>query len=205
VFEGTPPARHGQSWFVHAAPPDHIMHFAGGAGRHPASVRDDLTFTLDGVFVPARLSLSGLPVPWVVREIRYGGRDVAYAYTDFAKSREPVEIVVTNRSGIVSGRVTADDGESLSAARVVMFPADPNAREFAGAESLSTIRDDGTYQTAPRPPGDYLIVAARLPDGRQWTDPGILEALLPLAERVTLLDNDRRVTDLRVVEGGVRR
>jgi protocatechuate 3,4-dioxygenase beta subunit len=172
----------------------------GGGGGTSTWVRDDMTFELDFVFGPVQIGVSGLEPDWVVKEVRHKGGDAAYTYTDFADdSPNDVEIVVTNRSATAHGRVTGENGALPPESVVVLIPADPDRRRMRGSVSVVSVARDRTYETRRRPAGDYLLVAVSAPPGLRWSDPRIVDELVPFAERVTLLANERRTVDLRLV------
>jgi protocatechuate 3,4-dioxygenase beta subunit len=201
VFENdAPPAPRGQnSWMVFAEPERPEVRFTGSFGR-PAAVSETLSFELRGLLGRVRLAMTNLPDGWIVKQVRYKGQDIRASYTEFQDGENIIDIVLTKRGGIVSGRVIDDRGAPAGGARVVIFPADPAERKALGAGSPVPIASDGTYRNGPRLAGDYLIIAAQLREGRRWSDPKLLEQLVPFAERITLLENDRRTVDLRVIK-----
>jgi protocatechuate 3,4-dioxygenase beta subunit len=173
-----------------------------GAGREfPAPVGADLSFELKDLFGPYNLVLSGLPAPSVVRSILYRGRDVLHIPTEFdGDPRNLVEIVVTNRAAQLSGRVVDERGNPSAGARVHLFPADP--QQWKGwMRGSSASGKEGTFRIERLAAGDYLLVAISAEDARSMTGMSRqprFDRLLKVAERITLLDNDRRIVDLNL-------
>ena len=63
--------------------------------------------------------------------------------------------------------------------------------------------DAGVFRIRNQAPGDYFVVAISQEDqqainGAEWYRPSPYERFAAIAERITLLDNDRRVMDLRL-------
>jgi hypothetical protein len=178
-----------------------------------ADVKEDLTFELSGLYGPQILSLMNAPRDWLVKSVRYNGRDITDVATEFKNSSDPraVEIVLTSRGAVIAGRVIAEAVATQTAAgqpalpeefRVMLISADPArwkpATAFSGG---GTTKPDGSFRVGPVRPGEYLIVAIGLDDlPRGPFDAATIERLAKVAERVTLLEDDRREMELRVVK-----
>ena len=171
------------------------------AGGHESGVVDkDRLFTLRRVFGRRTIELVNVPRGWYVKSIRYAGREIIDEPTSFKASAEPaIEMFVSNRGAVVTGRVTDDRGAPVPGAMVFMLTADPARMSWRYPESTRASRT-GEFRAGPNRGGDYLIVA--LPaDARpiQEGDSRRLQRLAAAAVRVTLGDLDERTVDLRVL------
>jgi protocatechuate 3,4-dioxygenase beta subunit len=170
----------------------------GAPGWSDARVGADLTFTLTNLFGPQRLIVSGVPRGWVVKSVRYRGRDITNTFAEFRNGPDELEIVLSDRGAILTGTVADERGNPAAGARVFMFPADADRRN-PQALSFGGVLKDGRFTLPPHRADDYLVLAVDAADAERFTDERSYEQLAPYAERVTLLENDRRAIDLRVV------
>ena len=163
-------------------------------------IGDDLRFTMRRVFGRRTLELMNVPRGWYVKSIRYSGNEIVDQPTTFKDTAEPaIEILLSNRGAVVTGRVTDDGGDAVQGATVVMFAADRERMAWRSPHSARASRA-GEFRAGPVRGGDYFLVA--LPaDTRpiQAGDSRRLERLATVAERVTLGDLDERAVDLRLV------
>jgi hypothetical protein len=165
----------------------------------PVETDDDGAFVLRGVF-GTRVVRLRTPQGYAVRSIRYAGRDITDVPTEFgADSTSSVDILLSQSTAELTGRVLDDLGRPAEDAGVLYFPADP-ARWKAYEGGLRQQSIGGGYRIDRITGGDYLVIAIRGPRPG-WTEKDYT-ALAPLAERVTLQDGERRVLDLRVVTLG---
>jgi len=130
------------------------------------------------------------------------GKEITHTPAEFTGSRDPsrLEIILSSRGAVVTGRVVDERGEPARGARVILFPTNPDLwemRQVAGINVAAT----GTFKLGPQPAGDYLVIAfytSEQPAG--LSDRERLTRLAPDAERVTLRDNEERTLDLRVLK-----
>ena len=173
----------------------------GGGGRAFASVGDDGAFYLDRMFGTRRLEVVNVPRGWYVKSIQYEGKDITNTPTEFKGSRDPsrLEVILSNRGGVVSGRVLDERGQPARGTRVILFPA--NSDQWENNEvSGSNVSVDGAFKLGPRRPGDYLAIAFYVSE--QPANVSIREHLTQLAgsaERITLREDEERTIDLRAV------
>jgi hypothetical protein len=166
----------------------------------------ELTFELTNLMGPMVVSIAGLPRGWVVREVRYRGRDITDVPTEFRTGDDAIEVALTSRGAVVSGRVTGEADDGARNLRVMIFPVDPVRRKHRPDAYAHTVSADGRFSLPPHRAGDYLLIAVSEMDGRYFRDRKAFEKLAQYAERVTLLEGERREMELRVVTiGDVRK
>lgn len=192
VFDGGTPAEP-LRMFVAA-------HRDGPQRPPPSSVAQEMTFELSGLLGPMIVSMNGLPGGWIVREVRYRGRDITDTTAEFRTGGDEIEIELTNRGAVATGRVTAADGRPATSGRVIIFPADPARRQAPPGEGAAAVSKDGRFSLQPRRAGHYLVVAVPDTQGPMFRDPKYFDVLARYADRVVLLEGDRRELDLRMIE-----
>ena len=172
-------------------------------GRPPFSAVDEnLNFELTGVYrQPLIVGVQGLPDGWVLKSVRYDGRDITDVATDFgmAPAERRIEILATRRVATPSVRVVDDLGHPATSYQVVLVPADP--ARWRGA-LLSVPRDpsgEGGQKFGPILPGDYLVAAVSWGDYLVlMRDRARLDGLASVARRVTLAEGDSRTLELHI-------
>jgi hypothetical protein len=114
-----------------------------------------------------------------------------------------VVVTFTDRATQLSGRIQDSTGKADPAASVVVFPADyrtwiqngllPQAARVVAASQV------GTYLVPDIRPGEYLVAAIGEAALANWQQAATIEALAPLATRVTLVRGDTKQVDLKTV------
>jgi hypothetical protein len=135
-----------------------------------------------------------------VKSIRYAGSEIIDEPITFNERAESaIEIILSNRGAVVTGRVTDDRGDPVPGAIVLMFTTDRRRMSWRWPSPVRASRT-GEFRAGPVRDGEYFLVA--LPANTQSVPPGESERLRRLAavaERVTLEDLDERTLDLRLV------
>jgi protocatechuate 3,4-dioxygenase beta subunit len=210
LLEGiaTPPFKL-QQLGVQANPPLNAWRFS--TSRSSSPVDDRLTFELSEIFhLPLTVYLGGLPEDWLVKEIRYGDRDILDVPTDLAAVAEGtrLEIVVTNQVATPLVRVVDEPGAPAASYEVVAFPSDrarwkqPTLRH----QQRESTAKNGVVKLGPLVPGEYLVAALSPEDSRLLAmDPTRVESLAPLATRVTFSKEENRTLELHVTALPARR
>jgi hypothetical protein len=171
-----------------------------GSGKF-ARMADDRTFTLEGMFGARVLDVENVPRGWYVRSIRYRGKEVSDESIEFKGGADApmVEMVLSNRGAVLTGRVLDDGGNPARGAWVVLLRTG-GARSDNRPAAETRVSSAGVFRAGPVRGGDYLVVA--LPASAppiQFGEWDRLARLAAVAERVTLGELDERVLDLRVV------
>jgi protocatechuate 3,4-dioxygenase beta subunit len=172
----------------------------------PATVRDDMSFELDGLFGPQLLMVMGAPRGWIVKSVRYRGDDVTDRAVEFSSSSDPrlLEVSLTDQGAIVTGRVLGDDDKASSDASVVLLPADASRwRPFPGMPAIPT-KSDGTFTIGPVRAGEYIVAAVAGMSMTKLLDPSaraeVAERIAKAGERIILVENEKQSIDLRIAK-----
>jgi carboxypeptidase family protein len=167
----------------------------------PGRVSADGQFRTQG-YAPGRyyVTAGGAGTNWTLKSANLGGRNVADEYFELASEDVGgIVLVFTDRQTQLSGTVRNPQGQADAEADVVVFPADHQRwKEFVNARRARNVRASktGMYTIQGLPPGEYYVVAVGSTTVGDWRDPGFLEAVVPLAARVTILDGEKKTQDL---------
>ena len=191
----------GRDVVVHLARTDETL----GPFFRTAVVKDDWSF--EAHVAPGKYTLSASTRSgdaWTLADILLGTQSVAWQPIDVDPERgvSGLELILTNATRELRGRLTSRDGAPVSDAWVVLFPRD--LRHWNGRSPLvAGVQPDATGEfTFARvlPSDDYLIVA--VPGGmleqEQWRDPATLQMLRPRARSLTITASGENVVNLRV-------
>ena len=169
-----------------------------------AEVRSDLTFELTGFVGPHIITVTGQPPEWVVRSVKYRDDDITDTPIELKASTHPavLEITMTRRGAVVSGRVLDPTGAGSARGYVLLMMADPARRQF-GQGTVKTTRSkfDGSFTLDAVRPGEYVILAvtAATVNNLPLNEPEDLERVARAGERIVLVENEKREIRLRVV------
>jgi hypothetical protein len=173
-----------------------------GIGTERTVSGDDGVFVLPTLAGLRVLDVVDVPTGWYVKSIRYRGEEIMDVPTEFKAGQDPSElqVILSTRGAILSGRALDDRGDPVSGARVVLLPADPSRwTMFQLTRAISSA--SGMFQVGPLRAGEYLIVA--LSPSAPSVDPRDrvrLTQLLETAERITLASEEQRTLDLHIVK-----
>ena len=168
----------------------------------PASVSEDLTFTMKRLFGKQVLRPRAGPAH-AVKSIMVGGVDITDMPHEF-KSGDRVTIVLARRASWLEGRVTDAMGQPASGSRLIAFPEDKRSWRVDSVRTVySVTRPDGDYRIGPLTAGRYYVAAVpadRL-KGRP-PDTALFEELAKEASSLVIGEEERRQMDLKVLGGG---
>jgi hypothetical protein len=165
-----------------------------------ATVADDGSFELKDLFGAVTLRADG-PAPrgYVLKSTLYRGRDITDIPTEFdGDPAHDVQVVFTNRTAELSGQVLDDSGTPATRATIIRFPADPARWKAQPRFTVGAVSRSGAYRIGLLAAGEYFVVAVSPEEYRALSLPDDYDRLAAVAERVTLLENDRRTADLRL-------
>jgi hypothetical protein len=175
---------------------------AGSGSSIHATANSDNSFTLTGVFGKRRIDAGNQPSGWFVKAIRYGPTDVIDAAFEFSDDGTPLDVVLSNHGASLSGTVQDVIAHRVDRALVFLLRAPVNDADVPRVAG-SVLSVSGKYSFGPLRDGDYFVVAVA--SGTPYPQSGEWDRVARLAaagERVTLLDQEQRTLDLRIV--GVR-
>jgi hypothetical protein len=175
-------------------------------GRADVPLGPDGQFTIRGLTTKVRLGLDQAPEGWWIKSANIGGIDAAadpVAFGTRQDSRDDIRVVLARTAATLSGRVVNNRGERVESSSIVVFPSDAD-RRFPRSRYVKTADadSDGEFTITSLPPGNYLVAAVEAGDGdasADWANPEALDALVPLAERLTLGEGQAATLSLRVV------
>jgi hypothetical protein len=130
--------------------------------------------------------------------------DIPFDFGLAAQTIGGAEVVMSNAGATIAGHVTDARSAPISNYSVLVFSTD-RTKWFANSRFLKFGRpaQDGGFEVAGLPPGEYWVVAVDAIQGNQsfgeWEKPDVLEPLTPRATRVTLAERERFITVLRLV------
>jgi hypothetical protein len=148
------------------------------------------------------------PVGWTLKAVRLEGRDITDTPIEFrgTEALAGLELVLSNSTTEIAGRVISGDGQAAMDYAVVIFPDDPGKWKTltlpAQAGPVSRVvkvgRPDqrGQFRVAGLPAGRYLAVAVPSIEDGAWNVIDVLRRLRPLATSVMLADGDRKTLEL---------
>jgi len=165
----------------------------------------DATFTVAGV-VPGRYVLSPNALPGYpnLKSIVAGGQDITDMPLDVA-DKDVGEIVITFIDTPLAALTVTTNAATTSPpfddAWLFVFPADreywPNVASARRRYRAAPFSPKGNVALDGLPEGDYFVVVSTGSDFQNWQDPAHLEALSRKAQRVTLVDGDKRAVEVR--------
>ena len=177
----------------------------------PASVADDFSFELKGLFgrmsFGVRVMANPVAAPanrgrWAFKGVFWRGEDVTENPIDFQPGQafEGLEIVFTRRWSQLSGTVTDERGQTVGDAWVLIFADDENKwvpqSRFVKATRTNAKAE---YRMPPlHPHSDYLIIVVPDMEPNQWQDPEFLQSIRDRATRLSLAAEETKVHNLRI-------
>ena len=188
---------------IHASAADLDRGPRNGRGPEGLAVHDDGRFYLTGLHGPMRFSATSLPSRWYLKSVTIAGSDVTDAPFDFGSNEQTLSdaaIVLSTEGATIAGVVT--DGPNTRASNCVAV-AFSTSRDtwFNGSRLVKQRRSEanGSYTIEGLPPGEYWVAAVDRLDPGNWLTPDNLDALVPSAARVTVLEGQVLSTDLRLL------
>jgi protocatechuate 3,4-dioxygenase beta subunit len=169
-------------------------------GELRSPVRDDWSFEIRGLR-GRRLVTGGTASGWHVKTVSLNSRDVTDVPIDFTNGDvNGIDVLLTNRSTEVSGRVTDDRGATAGDASVIIFAADSD-KWTARTRFISAARPDqqGRFTISGLPAARYLAIAVDYLEEGEEHDPELLTQWASRATSFTLGDGETRAVDLRVI------
>jgi protocatechuate 3,4-dioxygenase beta subunit len=165
----------------------------------------DGTFTLSPVVAGSYLvRVSGLPQGSSLKNVSYGGRDVADYPFDVRVGQNigGLAVVITNRATEITGTVPDSEGQPLPDCTVIAFSADAsNWRPQSRYIQVSRSDPQGQFHIRGLPPGDYLVAAVDDVESGEWFDPTYLDGLRRSGVRVSLSEGETKSVEPKLATG----
>jgi protocatechuate 3,4-dioxygenase beta subunit len=168
--------------------------------------QDDGSFRVPGVTGPGRV-VTQMPgcESCYLKSARVNGYELTESPFDFglaSRVYRDAEVVISDASATITGRVTEANGVSVANYAVVALPVRRDLW-FPQSQYVRVGRPagDGSFRMNGVPPGDYVIAAVnRLVYGStEMYDPQVLEALAARGQRITVAEREQRAVDLRLI------
>lgn len=196
-FEGTSPRPSVLSNVQISIEPAEIIPGTATFSVRPGNTGDFTSTTLPGGRYYIRIPNS--PPGWMFKSATIDGRDVADI--PFVLREEPTNVTITftDRWSGIRGFVQDVAGRDAGAV-VVVFPTD---RDTWGSTGLNPRRVRSTRPSKSGeysfnlPAGDYHLLAIPEEQSADWQDPDFLDLASRSAARVTVVEGDRKIQDLR--------
>ncbi len=164
-----------------------------GPSSQGGQVKEDHTFTFTNVQPDSYdVMVIGLPEGGYVRAIRFGDQQVNDSNLDLSGGGE-LTIVVAVSAAQVTGTVQND--QAATTATVCVVPTDGHDANF----KMAPTDQNGSYTVKGVPPGEYRLYAFDNVESGSCQDPDWLKPYESKGERVTLRDNDKQTTQLKLI------
>jgi hypothetical protein len=146
---------------------------------------------------------------WALTSVTVNGREVLDEGLDLRDSDlDDVVVSFSDTIGSIAGTARAMSGAPSATAVVIAFPAEYQPWIESGMNSrhsrTAVATKLGAFTMTGLPAGDYLVAAFDDADLGDPADPAVINAIAPLATRVTLASGEKRSLDLRLVRPAAR-
>jgi len=145
---------------------------------------------------------NGAPgVPWTLKSVTAGGRDVTdVAITIPATGISDAVVTFTDRPTEISGVFQDASGRPAPDYFLIAFSTD-RSHWKVGSRFIQQVRPatDGTFTVIGLPPGEYVLAATADLDPNDLSDTAFLDTLLAATPvRFTLREGEKKTQDLRI-------
>ncbi len=153
-------------------------------------INNDWTFSATAIVGGARFRAT-LPEGWIVKSILHDGRNIKDTAIEMKSGEElsGVQIVLTNRVATVTATITDDKGAPVTDGSMILFASD-STKWSDGSCLVRAARSNqqGQFQVAALPAGEYLVIALDYVEDGMWNDPDYLQSLRSSAQTVTVTE-----------------
>jgi protocatechuate 3,4-dioxygenase beta subunit len=167
-----------------------------------SSVKDDGTFTMDGLVGGRMFRVLNGPKEWFLHRVTVNGEDITDKGMEFKPGEDVSDILVemTNKTTAITGTVTDEKGQTLKDCTVVVFAEDQQKWTLPGSRWARSARpdQDGHFKFSNLPPGAYYAIAVEYVASGEWGDPEWLARASRKAARFTLDEGAAKALDLKL-------
>jgi protocatechuate 3,4-dioxygenase beta subunit len=165
-----------------------------------SSLKPDGSFTISGI-QPDRYSLwlSGPMEGFYLQSIRIGQQELSAAVLELGHTpTADIEIALRHTSAQIEGVVINAERKPVSAAAVVLVPAEPRSKQTHLYREIST-DDDGRFYFVGIAPGDYQLFAWQNVEGRAYLDTEFRRLCVRFSKSVAIREDTRLSVELIVI------
>jgi hypothetical protein len=167
-----------------------------------SSVKDDGTFTMDGLVGGRMFRVVNGPKGWFLKRVTINGEDITDKGMEFKPGEDVSDIAIemTNKTTSITGSVNDDKGQALKNYTVVVFAEDQQKWTLPGNRWTTSSRPDqeGRFKVNNLPPGNYYAIAVDFVAQGEWSDPEWLARASKKATRFTLDEGGAKTLDLKL-------
>jgi hypothetical protein len=156
-------------------------------GAPQRQLKKDGLFTLEGI-APGeyRIDVRPKPANTFIESIRLGQTDVSVGLTISGPVSDPLEIVLSNRGGMIDGAIVDKDQKPMPGIQAVLLPDQRDRREFY---RFANTDQNGHFTMRTIAPGDYKLFAWEDAEPGAYNDPEFLRKYEALATPVTISES----------------
>jgi hypothetical protein len=170
---------------------------------YPLELRVDSDGAITSFEIPPGKYLvrfASAPARWTFKAAMLEGRDVSVVAFDLQSNIDLISIVLTDTPTELTGTVRDEKGTTDPSAGVVVFPVERESWSNYGQSPrrLRYVRPNrvGLYRITGLPPGQYFLAAVDDASIDNWQDPRVLAAISQSAERIIIVDGEKKTQNL---------
>ena len=162
------------------------------AGADSGRVNDDWTYTISGLFGPARMRPE-LPEGWYLKAVYRGDKEITDEPLEAHNGElvEGVRVVVSQKMASIDGQLEAQPKSGHVDATIIVF-AENTDRWVDDSRFIRSVRPDqsGRFTVSGLPAERYLVVAVDYAEDGLWYEQDFLSSVQRYGQRVNLVDAD---------------
>jgi hypothetical protein len=174
----------------------------GTSSSSAARVQADGTFAFPTSIAPIEYAVrvTALPPGTYLKSIRYGDQDALHRALNLeGGGSAKLEIVISTKTGAVTGKITNAAGDAAKGVQVTAWAAKPEA---AGGLHSANSDQNGDFEIADLAPGDYFLAAWEQLPTALADDAGFLARFQDGAVAAALEEGARVARDLKLIPRG---
>ena len=139
------------------------------------------------------MNVRSIPDGCYVQEVKLGGQEVSADDFEVLTS-SPLEIVLSNTAGKITGSVSDDDSKPFPNSSVTLIPSDGKSRPVR-----QFVDDGGSFKFTALRPGTYKLFAWEEVDDDVWQDPEFRKKYENRATEITIGPRETQNAQLPVI------